>query len=278
VASQTNIEMFSGDTRILEFTVRDESGSVVDLEDFELYWVMKDSQGSTTALIEKDNLELGDGGIECAVPASGVFTVTLSPEDTADLAGVYYFESDIIEPGDPEADPPTEERRSTVAFGYVAVNGAVLPGPTYCTFEEAHAMMADVPITENTIPSIATAHILVATAAREINGVLMGRGIELPVTDAGALDFLKTVNQYGACALIIKSKKPADSGASGDAGAFGYYFNRYRELLVQLSAPEFNLLGTDTDVPTVFSSGFSNSTLLEDGSLYLPFWTRETEF
>lgn len=80
-----NIEMHQGETALIEVTVTDVEGSVVDLTGYDIRY-----EALTTPKIVKD---IDDGMIACADPQTGVFTFTITAEDTAslDISGVRSF-------------------------------------------------------------------------------------------------------------------------------------------------------------------------------------------
>ncbi len=94
-ATEQNVTMYRGDTAIITVTVTDS-----DNED-----VAKNLIGCTAryiatsrgvAAITKTSVD--DGGIVLTTPASGILTITLDPEDTADLEpGLYEHEVEITD-------------------------------------------------------------------------------------------------------------------------------------------------------------------------------------
>ena len=261
MAAQTNFEIWSGDNKALSIAVKNDAGVAVPLTDAsDLSFVVKESQESAVVLFDKT---LGSG-IEVTDSPGGVFEVAIDPTDTEDLDGVYYWESVVTD---------VQDGIYTAAFGYMAVHGKSQKRGSYCSLAEALALMADVTVSERTVPNLATAQIIVDTIARDIDGVLMGRGVELPVTDPQLLAFLKTMNQYGSCAAIIKSKKPVNTGMAGDGGAFSYYENKYQAGLAQLANPSFTVVTVLQNTKTMFSHGFETTLTCDE-----PFWTRRTRF
>jgi hypothetical protein len=262
MAIQTNLEMWAGDKRVLEYTVVDDDGVVINLTGYDLYWSLRQDQRSEGALISKDNVVGGSGGVAITDASAGEFSVTLDPVDTTAMAGIYFFEAHLED----ESDNPV-----TVSYGFLSIRSAVM-STAYCTLEEALSMAAELDITERTRPNLATSQVIVETIAHDINGILIGRGYTLPITDAYARDYLKSINQYGAVAAILRSKKLNDKGVSGDGGAATYYENKYREGLSNISNPDYNLLSTDTSQETSFSWGGSG--LSYDGQSDEPFFRR----
>jgi len=268
MAYQTNWEMFAGDARVLGITLTNDSGQAIPLGEITaITFCIKTSQTATTQLVAKS---LGNG-IAMTNQEAGEYEVTLDAVDTEDLGGAYYWESVVTD---------IVNGAYTAAYGFAVVQGKVVDRGAYCSLEEALALIADVQITKNTTPNIATARIIVETIARDIDGVLMGRGYTLPVTNTQALAFLKTTNQYGACAAIIKSKKPVDTGMGSDRGAFGYYQSVYQRNLTQLSDPKFLLFGDNSNSSsTGFSAGWTTTEFSEEhDDTNTPFWTRNMQY
>lgn len=88
--------MYQGDTKILEVTVKDEAGDVVNITDTTIRWQLSKSARTVPPLLSK---ETGDG-ITIVDGAAGRFDVALDPEDTVDLsARSYYHEAEIDDAG-----------------------------------------------------------------------------------------------------------------------------------------------------------------------------------
>ncbi len=88
--------MFEGDSKLIDVTVRDENGAVVDLSGFTIRWGMSpvvEGGFATPAVLTK---EIGTG-IAVASPTSGVFEVTIDPGDTEALSGKYYHEAEVTD-------------------------------------------------------------------------------------------------------------------------------------------------------------------------------------
>lgn len=94
-----NFTMYAGDTKIITVTVTDDDDEAVDLTGATIRWqasrLVVDEGFDADPLISKDN-DTG-GGIESASPSTGVFEVTLDPDDTEDLSGLYYHEAEVID-------------------------------------------------------------------------------------------------------------------------------------------------------------------------------------
>ncbi len=100
---EQNFEMFSGDSKLLNVTVLDQDGTVVDLTGASASMTISETSKSA-ALVTKA------GSID--VPLQGQLSFDLAPADTDDLAGVYYYEMQVTD---------VSGRKSTVAFGYVTI-------------------------------------------------------------------------------------------------------------------------------------------------------------
>lgn len=81
--------MYSGDTKVLEVTVRDPQGAVVDITGKAITWALSPTVNSSSNLIDKT---VGDG-LTIINGAAGRYNVLLNPIDTVDLQGSYYHES-----------------------------------------------------------------------------------------------------------------------------------------------------------------------------------------
>lgn len=91
-----DFSMYQGDTKILEVTVKDEAGVVVDITSATIRWQLARNAKTTTLLIEK---ETGDGITIIDGPA-GRFDVAIDPDDTVGLkAASYYHEAEVNDAG-----------------------------------------------------------------------------------------------------------------------------------------------------------------------------------
>jgi hypothetical protein len=93
-APELNFEMHQGDTKRLAVSVTDPDGTAVSLVSVQSvrWWVAK-KVTSTSRLIEKALAS----GITVTNAAEGKLVITLSPADTAQLAGDYYHELEVID-------------------------------------------------------------------------------------------------------------------------------------------------------------------------------------
>jgi hypothetical protein len=112
---EQNFEMWSGDHRNLIYTVSDATSASVDLAGASVMWVMADD--SLSGSILRLTNESGSGVSVSA--ASSQFTVSLSPAHTADLAGTYFYEAEIID---------SNNNRVTVAVGTATINQDISGG------------------------------------------------------------------------------------------------------------------------------------------------------
>jgi hypothetical protein len=88
-----NFSMSEGDTKVLECTLLDGDGAIVDLTGASIRWKLARSVHAP-ALISKAT---SDGGVEIVAPASlGRFNVLLAPTDTEGKPGTYYHEAEVI--------------------------------------------------------------------------------------------------------------------------------------------------------------------------------------
>ncbi len=115
------IEMFSGDTKRLNYTVKDSAGTVIDITTATFRWALSKLAKSGTAgepspqgpaIVSKS---IGSG-ITLTAPTLGELRVDLDPADTADLKGSFYHELEMVLAG----------VTSTVAFGQIDVKKDLL--------------------------------------------------------------------------------------------------------------------------------------------------------
>lgn len=105
--TEQNWEMWSGDHKDLTYTVTDADSASVDLTSACVWWMLTDESKTASVL-----LRTADSG--CGITISGcTFTVSLSPADTAGLAGAYYNESQVRTSG---------SVKGTVATGMGTIN------------------------------------------------------------------------------------------------------------------------------------------------------------
>ena len=76
----------------------------------------------------------------------------------------------------------------------------------YCSLGDVQDAIPGVLLDNDTVPSAGQADGLRAGVCNEIDGILRSRGYTLPITDAEALGYLKTVAIYGTAAAILASK------------------------------------------------------------------------
>jgi hypothetical protein len=270
MAIQTNFELFAGDDQTISITVVDENGDVIDITDVdEITWSLKNSQSDDTAIFEK-TLSLAE--ISLTDPDDGLYDVTIGAADTELLSGIYYYESIVTD---------VSASSYTTSYGHIYFHARGVGITSYCTLEEVKSILANVPITDRTIPKSADAALMVGIISSEIKGVLMGVGYELPITDDQALEYLKAVNIWGACAAILKSKYPSgSSGVGGDAGSAAFWENKYQAALVKLSDPEFNLLSTSDEQPATVGiyAGYYESEEIDLTEYNEPFFRRDMSF
>ena len=115
------IEMFSGDTKRLNYTVKDGNGVVIDITTATFRWGLSklgkpktagDPSPQVAPLLEKTI----SSGIVLTAPTLGQLRVTLDPADTADLKGEFYHELEMVLSG----------VTSTVAFGQIDIKKDLL--------------------------------------------------------------------------------------------------------------------------------------------------------
>lgn len=103
----TNIEMFSGNTKLLRVTVLDQDSVVVDLTGASATYVVTTRRGNVP-LISKT---VG-AGITITDAVNGVLEVTLAPADTEPLQGAHSHELKVTD---------AAGRQTTVLFGSLSI-------------------------------------------------------------------------------------------------------------------------------------------------------------
>lgn len=87
-----DFELFQGDTKRINFTLRKADGTALDLTGAEIRWEASRLKSgglfSSTPLIVKTDQD----GIEVVDALNGFLTVTLPPEDTLFISGDFYHE------------------------------------------------------------------------------------------------------------------------------------------------------------------------------------------
>lgn len=96
-AQRTDFIMYQGDSKVLSVTVADEDGVVVAVDGMTIRWQASPvvtGGFEPTATLKKDNDALGGVG---TVTEEGVFEVTIDPQDTENLSGLYYHEAELTD-------------------------------------------------------------------------------------------------------------------------------------------------------------------------------------
>ena len=90
-ATAQDFEMRKGDTKILEFTVKDSDGAVVDITGATAKWEAAQAVTASTKDIAKSGISPSDA-------TNGKFQVTISPSDTSSLnPGRFYHEAELTD-------------------------------------------------------------------------------------------------------------------------------------------------------------------------------------
>lgn len=256
MAIQSNLEMWAGNDHSIAITVENEAGAVVDISGIlDATWELKEDESADTSLISK---RLTGIEIQITHGDAGEYQVNLLPEDTEDLSGIYYWVS-------------TVENSSglvyTTSYGHIYIHPLGVSQTTYCTLNDVRAAMGTVAINDRTVPNSADASVIIEVISAEIKGILMGRGYELPIADTDALEYLRTVNVYGACAAFLKAKFPSDSGIGGDSGSVSFWENKYQSAIAQIMSLEFELLqssDSSTEESNLYAGYYASEFLEED--------------
>lgn len=99
----TNFEMFSGDSKLLTITVKDQNDAVVDISGGAVLFTLSKKAGKPP--VESIPGILSD-------PTNGICTVQLNPAHTDDKRHAWYWECQLTD---------VSSRISTVAFGSVQI-------------------------------------------------------------------------------------------------------------------------------------------------------------
>jgi hypothetical protein len=87
----TDFTMFSGDSKVLQTSLTDDTNAVVDITGAEITWQLSRKVTSPAILTKTVG-----SGITITNPANGQFEVAIDPVDTADLKGDYYHEIEMV--------------------------------------------------------------------------------------------------------------------------------------------------------------------------------------
>lgn len=101
-----NFTMYAGKTKRINITVKDKDGSLKNLDDATIAWVLQDQEGLFAQKVITKNDE------DIVRLSEGVFRVTLWPNDTKGLDGTYYHEAVVVDAlGD----------KATVTTGWITI-------------------------------------------------------------------------------------------------------------------------------------------------------------
>jgi len=106
-----NFDMYSGNAKVLVFTVYDKpNGDVVNITGATAvkFQIFHDSPATGDPVVSKT---LGSG-ITLSDPTNGQFTVTLTSVNTSGFSGRYYYEAEVTD---------SSSRVETVATGYINI-------------------------------------------------------------------------------------------------------------------------------------------------------------
>jgi len=89
-----NFTMVTGDTKILNVSIKDPAGKVVNILGYSIIWALKTSVGNSSTLIKKTIYD----GISVTNGAGGIFQIRLESSDTEGMKpAVYYHECEITD-------------------------------------------------------------------------------------------------------------------------------------------------------------------------------------
>lgn len=110
-----DFELFAGDTKVLDITVKDDEGAVVDITDATIRWQLARSVNAP-AVLQK---AVGSG-ITISDGPNGLFEVALANADTETLKGAFYHEAEVILP---------DSTIATVVTGAVTIKPTLIKPP-----------------------------------------------------------------------------------------------------------------------------------------------------
>lgn len=117
----------------------------------------------------------------------------------------------------------------------------------YAALARIQGILGRFRIDEDSVPNNTQAESIIDDISDEIDGVLSGLGVTVPVTTpAWFLDKLAILNSYGAAAAILKSAFPEAQGP-GENPAYAFWEARYRTGLKALK--------DQTEVPSSIING-----------------------
>jgi hypothetical protein len=107
--SGQNFEVYQGDNKEIIITVRNEDGSLLNLDGYEIVWCVHNQTLANVVFQKKTS----DGSITVPVPASGEIHILLEQEDTHDLPTKNYGHQCEIS--------DAFENHATIMTGYMRV-------------------------------------------------------------------------------------------------------------------------------------------------------------
>jgi hypothetical protein len=87
-------EVWSGDTIVMDVTVRKDDDTRKDLTGANIRWTLADDQYSVPEL---SKTEADADVIIASDPTTGEFEITIQPSETDNLGGAYYHECEVVD-------------------------------------------------------------------------------------------------------------------------------------------------------------------------------------
>lgn len=117
----------------------------------------------------------------------------------------------------------------------------------YAVIADVQALLAKFTISPTSSPTTTQATAIMTDVSNEIDAVLAGAGVSVPVTTPTYfLDYLGLLNSYGAAVLVAQAMLPDRSGAAeGSEALYTVWEQRYRAGLKRLASGE----GIPPDAP-----------------------------
>jgi hypothetical protein len=93
-----DFEMVQGDTKRLNYTVKDKHGDVVNITGATIRWWLADKDWKTNSEAVVHLHKTTNDDVTISGSSAGLFTVDLFTADTENLQGTYYHEAEVVLP------------------------------------------------------------------------------------------------------------------------------------------------------------------------------------
>lgn len=143
-----------------------------------------------------------------------------------------------------------------------------IPDDAYVSAAECAAFVPGITVSDSgTTPTTTQFEDMIKSIAQEMNAILRGKNVTVPVTDTTGIATLKVGNRYGALWLLVISRGPSPELAA----ASDMYFRQYKEFLARLQKEQFKYgSGSHTQTKPRYWSEMGDGEDYED-----PIFTRD---